>query len=130
MKFFKGVLMVFQHIYTEQERLLQTTLEKKRIAKLFKKVDKEKKNVVDNLVSNAAFMYVSLRELELIVQRDGYIEEYKNGANQTGKKKSAALEAYNNLITSYTKVVKQLVDLLPEGESNVAGKALLEFIKN
>ena len=41
--------------------------------------------------------------------------QYKNGENQFGLKKSAALEAYNTIIKNYNSVIKQLLDILPEG---------------
>ena len=70
--------------------------------------------MVESLINDAAFQRVTLEETREIIQRDGIIEEYQNGANQKGIKKSAAVEVYDKMVNTYAKVIKQLCDLLPE----------------
>ena len=57
-------------------------------------------------------MGASLYELRTIIAEKGYTEEYQNGANQKGVKKSAEIEIYNTMIKNYMAVIKQLTELL------------------
>ena len=44
--------------------------------------------------ANAAFMAVSLEELQEIINEEGYTVEYQNGANQSGTKQSDAVKTH------------------------------------
>ena len=61
-------------------------------------------------------MAASLYELRQIINVKGYTEEYQNGANQKGVKKSSEIEIYNTMIKNFSAVMKQLTDLLPKDE--------------
>lgn len=99
----------------------------KELNEIFKDIDEDKKRIVEPLVENAAFMAVQLTELQEYIAEHGCTEEYQNGANQKGKKKSSEVEVYNVMIKNYASIIKQLCDLLPQkGE---AANALLDFIK-
>ena len=77
-------------------------------------MDKKTQSTCESLIDDAAFMAVTLDELRKIIARDGPVERYQNGENQKGLKKSAAVEAYDKMVNTYTKVTKQLVDMLPK----------------
>lgn len=90
---------------------------KKEITRLngvLKNLDDKKKKAVTSLIKNAAFMAVTLEDLQEKINRDGVTEQYQNGSNQFGVKKSSSVEVYNTMIKNYTQVVKQLTDLLPK----------------
>lgn len=76
-------------------------------------LDKNKMAVVNNLIQNAAFMYVTLQELEEYINREGCTSEYKNGENQYGTKKSPEVEIHISMTKNYASVMKQLADLVP-----------------
>lgn len=69
--------------------------------------------IVEPLIQNAAFMKITLDDLQKSINADGCSEEYMNGANQYGKKASADLQAYNSLIKNYNTVTERLGKLLP-----------------
>ena len=97
-----------------------------KLKKIFKDIEPDKQKIVEKLISNAAFMAESLDELQDIIRDKGFVEEYKNGANQSGVKKCSEVEIYNTRIKNYTSVIKQLLDLLPSGSG---GKdELLDFL--
>lgn len=79
-------------------------------------------SLLEPLIKNAAFMRVTLEDLQEAVNRDGAVEVYQNGANQKGVKQSAALQSYNTLIKNYTSVMKQLSVLLPNESSRLLCK--------
>ena len=88
--------------------------EKNRLNKVFKTLDKNKLATVQSLINTAAFIAVTLEELQEIINREGYISEYKNGANQFGKKQSEAVEIHIQMTRNLTTIIKQLSDLAPQ----------------
>lgn len=72
-----------------------------------------KRCLYDNLIQNAAFMIVTLQDLQKDINDSGMVDEYKNGNNQYGKKISATLSAYNTTMKQYIAAIKQLDTLVP-----------------
>lgn len=101
--------------------------ELQKLKKIFKDIEPGKQKTVEKLISNAAFMAESLDELQDVIREKGFVEEYHNGANQSGIKKCSEVEIYNTMIKNYSSIIKQLVDLLPN-ESKTSGDELLDFI--
>ena len=95
---------------TKEQRI---TEELNRISKYFEEVDANQKAIVAPLLQNAAFMKVTLEDLQEIINAEGVTEIYQNGANQRGVKQSATLQSYNSLIKNYASVIKTLSQLLP-----------------
>lgn len=62
---------------------------------------------------NAAFMAVSLEELQEIINEEGYTVEYQNGANQSGTKQSDAVKTHIAMTKNHAAIIKQLCDLVP-----------------
>lgn len=87
--------------------------EQLRLKRAFKDLDKNKKTTVEQLISTAAFLSVTLRELEEEINRNGVTEEYQNGANQFGVKQSAAAVTHIAMTKNLTAIIKQLADLVP-----------------
>ena len=56
--------------------------------------------------------------LQKAIEEKGPVSEYQNGENQWGTKKSPEVEIYNTMIKNYAAVVRQLLELLPEGNGN------------
>ena len=98
-----------------------------KLKKIFKNIEPDKRNVVEKLISNAAFMAESLDDLQETIREKGFTEEYRNGANQFGIKKCSEVEIYNTMIKNYSSVIKQLVDLLPN-DAQIGGDELFEYI--
>ena len=73
-----------------------------------------KKKIVQKTVQDAAFKAVLLEDLHATIQAEGVIEEYQNGANQSGRKVSSVFQAYSSLDKSYQSQVKILLDALPK----------------
>mgnify|MGYP001486926503 FL=1 len=77
-------------------------------------MDPDVKKATQSLIENAAFMVVTLEDLQETINREGVISEYQNGANQWGTKKSPEVEIYNTMIKNHMSIIKQLTDLLPK----------------
>lgn len=86
-----------------------------------------KRERAEKLVNKLDFMETQLRNLQKTIRKNGWVEEYQNGANQSGIKKSSEGEVYNTLIKNYTNALKQLEQLL----GGVSGEDELEqFLNN
>lgn len=124
----------FESIYTDKQRKTKIKKEQQRLEDIFVNIETNKKKTVEKLIENAAFMAVTLEETRQIVARDGVVEAYQNGENQKGVKKSAAVEVYDKMMNTYSKVIKQLCDLTPaqielSKEENSPEKEIMDFIK-
>ena len=104
----------FENLYNETKRKGKIKKELKKLNEIFDNLDETTKNTIENLIQEAAFMAVTLEETRMIIARDGVIENYQNGENQKGVKKSSAVEVYDKMVNTYARVIKQLTELLPK----------------
>lgn len=104
----------FENLYNETKRKAKIKKELKKLNEIFNNLDETTKNTIENLIQEAAFMAVTLEETRMIIARDGVIENYQNGKEQMGVKKSSAVEVYDKMVNTYARVIKQLTELLPK----------------
>lgn len=106
---------------------VKASAEIKKLKKIFKNIDENKQKIVAPLIESAAFMAEELQKLQKHIAEHGCTETYRNGANQTGKKKSSEVEVFNAMIKNYAAVIRQLTDLLPEDKRE--DDELMEFVR-
>ena len=82
-----------------------------------------KKEAATALVDEACFMVTQAKKLKAAIRKEGWVETYQNGKDQTGVKKSSKGETYLQLVKNLVSVIKGLMELLPEG---TAGSRELE----
>lgn len=105
---------------------------KKRISeynKIFKDLSLEKKKLIKKAIEQAVHMEFQLDELQMALEKVGFVEEYQNGNNQYGKKESTESKAYNQLMKNYTAVVKILLAELPRTTPVDEDDEFKEFLK-
>lgn len=102
--------MAVKKIASKDEKIRK---EVARLKKVFKDLDKNMLSTVISLLQNAAFMSVSLEELQETINQNGYISEYQNGENQFGTKKSPEVEIHIAMTKNHAAIIKQLSDLVP-----------------
>lgn len=85
------------------------------------------KELLTNLIRKAEFMHEELLKLQTIIKEKGWVEEYQNGQNQKGLKKSSEGDTYNQLIKNYSAIMRQIIDKLP-AETNEDDE-LTQFMK-
>ena len=95
----------------KDKRIKKETL---KLKKLFKEISPDTMETVLSLVKNAAFMTITLEDLQETINTDGAVSEYKNGENQFGTKKSPEVEIYNTMIKNHMGIIRQLTDFMPE----------------
>ena len=99
--------------------ILNEALIRKEVARLkknFAKTDKKRKAVSEGLIYRAAFMRVSLEDLEKDLNEYGWTEMFSQGNQEPYLRKRPQAELYNSLNANYQKIVKLLSDLLPKEE--------------
>lgn len=101
-------------ILQQKEKDAKIKKEMAKLKRLFKGMEKDTMNTVSSLIRNAAFMAVTLDDLQEIINIEGAVSEYQNGENQWGTKKSPEVEIYNTMIKNHMSIIKQLSDLLPK----------------
>jgi hypothetical protein len=100
-----------------------------KLNRIFKNLPKDKQSLAEGLKQQAAFMVATLAELQKILNEDGAVEHFEQGAQKMLREHPAA-KTYNAMIKNYTTVCKQLFDLLPDGGKADKDKdELMEFIK-
>ena len=101
----------------------------KPIRDLIDTLPEAKKSIATGLLDKAVFMDSELLKLQKILKTKGWVEEYQNGANQCGLKKSSEADVYNGMIKNYNSTLKQIADLFPADSKTETGDPLMSFLK-
>ena len=113
----------------EKTREEKIAYEYKRISKALKSISLDRQAAAQKLMYEAAYLSQIIADAREEIDKNGLIETYQNGENQSGRKKNPAVEIYDRALNSYAKVIRQLTDLMPDGESaKEAGSILKKFI--
>ena len=98
------------------EKIERIQMEKTRLAEIFKDLEKNKLDTCAALIDRAAFITVSLEDLEEQLNLTGWVEPYQNGEKQSGMKKAAAADVHISLTKNLNTIMKQLLDLVPPAQ--------------
>ena len=88
-----------------------------RLNRYFRNVDENQRANASHLMQNAAFMVVTLQDLQEIINNEGTTTDYSNGKDLYGERPSACLQSYIVILKNYAGIVKSLSQLLPGAES-------------
>ena len=130
---FERKLVNFTAKKTEKTKEEKIEAEKRRLSRIFKGIKPEKKKTVEGLIERAAFMRVTLEELEADLNENGLTEMFSQGDQKPYERKRPKAELYNSMNTNYQKVIKQLTDLLPKDvpiNPSMQSDGFEEFVKN
>ncbi len=112
---------------TKDERIKS---EVKRLNSILRNLDKGAKKVAKSLIENAAFMSITLEDLQNHINLHGVTSEYQNGENQWGTKKSPEVEIHIAMTKNHTNVMKQLADMLPKTPPKQEDDGFGEFVND
>ena len=99
--------------YTTEQRIAK---EKRRLQKIFKGLEENKLKTCQALIARAAFITISLEDLEEQLNETGWVETYQNGESQYGLKKAAAADVHISLTKNLNAIIKQLLELVPPAQ--------------
>lgn len=97
-------------------------IERRGHSKIFKDIDEKRKATTKGLIQRAAFMRVSLEDLEEDLNQHGFTEWFSQGEQNPYQRERPAAKIYNTMNVSYQKIVKQLTDLLPKTGTSAVPK--------
>lgn len=101
----------------------------KRLKKIYSDLEGKKKQVVDGLINEAAFMKATLEELKVIIDEKGPLDEMVQG-DYSILREHPAVKTYNTMIQRYSTVVKQLADLMPKEEPKEPDDGFESFVND
>lgn len=119
-----------ERLYTEEQKQKRVLKEIERLRKIYKDLPKETKDAAEGLIQEAAFMCATLEETRAIINKEGVLELFEQGAQKLIREHPAT-KVYASIVQRYAMVSKQLVDLLPTGSPKEKEKdTLMAFVKD
>lgn len=94
--------------------------------RICKSLPEDRRKIAQTLSERAAFMAISLEDMETTINRDGKMTKMSQGDYEI-ERAHPLLSAYNAMIKNYTSTIKQICDLLPDSDKKAAGEALMAF---
>ena len=97
---------------TKAERI---STEDKRLRKIYKDLKKDKIATVDGLIRRAAYMRITLEDMEIDLDTNGFVELFSQSEKtEPYERERPVARLYNTMNKNYQSIIKQLSDLLPK----------------
>lgn len=102
-------------IKTEKTKAERTTTEKNRLNRIYKDISKENKSIIEGLINRAAFMRITLEDMEQDLDENGFVEPFSQSEKlEPYERERPVARLYNTMNKNYQSIIKQLSDLLPK----------------
>ena len=95
----------------------------KKLNRILTDIPEDKKEMVEGLVQNAAFMAVTLRELQADITENGAVITVQTGNGYETTKDNPAQKAYTTMVARYAAIIDQLDGFLPSTKAKEVSKA-------
>jgi len=103
--------------------------EEKRLRRIYKKIDKDNKAIIDGLIQRAAYMRVILEDYEKDLDDGGYTEMFTQSINTPPyERERPVARLYNTMNKNYQSIIKQLSDLVPKHETKQKDDGFDNFV--
>lgn len=111
---------------TKEERI---TKENKRLNIIFRQIPKREKSVIEGLIKRAAYMRVSLEDMELDLDENGFTEEFTQSLNTPSYDRQRPIaQLYNTMNKNYQSIMKQLSDSVPKEPAKERSDGFEDFV--
>ena len=100
-------------MYSKSGKDKLITTERRNLERIFADLPEDKKQIVDGLIEQAAFLKISIRDLQNDINANGY-----STASPQGVKKRPEADLHITMSKNYHAVTRQLVDLLPKAAAD------------
>ncbi|MCG2185108.1 hypothetical protein K4Q81_01720 [Staphylococcus epidermidis] len=101
-----------------------------KLKKIYKDIPKDKMIIVDGLINRAAFMRISLEDMELDIHKDGFVEMFSQSETQTPyERERPVARLYNSMNKNYQSIIKELTShlkYLDEDHDEVQNNSVIE----
>ena len=116
------------NIYLIKQKRIKKELSK--LKKIYKDIPKDKMIIVDGLINRAAFMRISLEDMELDIHKDGFVEMFSQSETQTPyERERPVARLYNSMNKNYQSIIKELTShlkYLDEDHDEVQNNSVIE----
>lgn len=89
-----------------------------RLSKIYEDIEERKKQTVEGLIEECAFMRVTLAELRADIDANGVVDDMPQGAYSI-KRESPYVKTYHTMLQRYTTANEKLLGLLPKEKAEV-----------
>ena len=104
--------MAIKKELTKAERI---STEEARLRKNYKEIKRDKAAIVDGLIRRAAYMRISLEDMENDLDDKGFYELFSQSESQEPyERERPVARQYQSMNKNYQSIIKQLSDLLPK----------------
>lgn len=91
--------------------------EELRLRRIYKKIDKDNKAIIDGLIQRAAYMRITLEDWEEDIDENGYFEMFtQSEKTDPYERERPVIRLYNSMNKNYQTIIRQLSDLVPKYE--------------
>ena len=101
-----------------------------KLKKVYKDIPKDKMIIVDGLINRAAFMRISLEDMELDIHKDGFVEMFSQSERQKPyERERPVARLYNSMNKNYQSIIKELTShlkYLDEDHDEVQNNSVIE----
>ncbi|OAW39326.1 hypothetical protein A7I07_04655 [Staphylococcus epidermidis] len=101
-----------------------------KLKKVYKDIPKDKMIIVDGLINRAAFMRISLEDMELDIHKYGFVEMFSQSETQTPyERERPVARLYNSMNKNYQSIIKELTShlkYLDEDHDEVQNNSVIE----
>jgi hypothetical protein len=103
--------------------------EELRLRRIYAKIDKDNKAIIDGLIQRAAYMRITLEEWEEDINENGYIEMFtQSEKTDPYERERPVIRLYNTMNKNYQSIIKQLSDLVPKYEPEQKDDGFDDFV--
>lgn len=122
----EGDKMATKKDVTKKDRI---TKEEKRLKRNYKDLQADRKSVTDGLIRRAAYMRITLEDMENDLDANGFYELFSQSENQEPyERERPVARQYQTMNKNYQSIIKQLSDLLPKEAPKEEGDGFEEFV--
>ena len=114
---------------TKLDKDRRITEETKDLLVIFKDMPDDKARLTGHLIQNAAFMAVTLEDLQEDIKKNGALLKCQSGNGFYTVKDNPAQKAYATMVSRYLSVINTLLEMLPNNQEKKDSTArLVDFI--
>lgn len=97
----------------------RTNSEKNRLARFYTDIPKDKKGIIEGLIARAAFMRVTLEDMEADLDENGFVELFtQSEKTDPYERERPVARLYNTMNKNYQSIIKQLSELIPKTDEH------------
>lgn len=103
--------------------------EESRLRRIYSKIDKDNKAIIDGLIRRAAYMRITLEDWEIDIDLNGYFEMFtQSEKTDPYERERPVIRLYNTMNKNYQSIIKQLSDLVPKYEPTPKDDGFDDFV--